>query len=221
MERSSLSAAAIIAAFPSATRDGFARPPHMDRRTVLKSVTAGVTSEGSVAATTSCTNVGSEIALELSVRPILTSGQQGPADPNMHTSRKICGYVLLTLVFATFGPRMSNGAVPSDSGHITVAPIPVSQDTSMLTGSGLNTKPWPIDRAVSGGVMRKVPGRRDWEFIRGVPDAQITRASKNTQAELLRLHGNEPRDIQIAIPDSAAMRKLSRFGITATCAGRW
>ena len=88
----------------------------------------------------------------------------------------------------------------------------------MLTGSGVNTKSWPIDRPVQGGVMRKLPGSSEWTFVRGLTDAQMRRLGKTRQDELLRLHGGEPRDVEIVIPDSSALRKLVRFGVMSGCA---
>lgn len=107
---------------------------------------------------------------------------------------------------------------PPETSRAAVASIPASTDTSMLTGSGLNTKSWPIDRPVPGGVMRKLPGRRDWIFVRAMPDAEMRQLGQRQEAELLRLHGSEPRDIEIAVLDSLTLRKLARFHIPATCA---
>jgi hypothetical protein len=88
----------------------------------------------------------------------------------------------------------------------------------MLTGSGLNSTQWPIDKVTPRGVMRKLPGTREWVAVRGLSNAQRQQLGKAREEELLRLHGNEPRNIEIAIPDSVALRKLQRFGITDGCA---
>lgn len=111
----------------------------------------------------------------------------------------------------------SGGAAP-ESAQASVAPIPSNSDTSMVTGAGLNTKSWPIDRPVQGGVMRKLPGRRDWIFVRAIPEAEMQRLGQQQQIDLLKLHGSEPRDIELVIPDSLALRRLPRFGIASSCA---
>lgn len=115
------------------------------------------------------------------------------------------------------------GAAPpskttSDSGHVVTAPLPAASDTSMLSGNGLNTTLWPIDKVTPGGVVRKLPGTREWVLVRGLSDTQMQQLGKAREEELLRLHGSEPRNLEIAIPDSAALRKLMRFGITDSCA---
>jgi len=127
---------------------------------------------------------------------------------------------LLTLLIAF--PRSADAFPPTkngtDNGQAATAPVSAAEDTSMLTGSGVNTKAWPIDRPVPGGVMRKLPGHRDWVFVRAMSDAEMAQRASQRQTELLRQHGSEPRDIEIAIPDSLTLHKLVRFQITATCA---
>ncbi len=85
-------------------------------------------------------------------------------------------------------------------------------DTSMLTGSGLNTKSGPILRPVPGGYERKDPGSREWRFIAGVSDQQMRERTIQRKEELIRRHGDEPRDIVIEVRDStdaAALRRLN------------
>lgn len=111
----------------------------------------------------------------------------------------------------------SGRATATDGGRTSASPVATGVDTSMLTGSGLNTKPWPIDRPAPGGVIRKLPGHRDWEFVRAMSDGEMRRTELDRQVELLREHGNEPRDIELLILDSLALRKLPRFEILASC----
>lgn len=134
--------------------------------------------------------------------------------------RMTIGSILVLLALTPLVAAGDSDRKPAapESSHRAVAPIPASSDTSMVTGSGLNTKSWPIDRAVSGGVLRKLPGHRDWMFVHAVSDAQMQQIGRQQQAELLRDHGSEPRDVEIAIPDSFALRKLARFHIPANCA---
>ena len=109
-------------------------------------------------------------------------------------------------------------ASPPETTRAAVAPMPTKSDTTLLTGSGLNTNPWPINRPVPGGVMRKLPGHRDWIFVRGVPDAGIQQLGPRQQADLLRRHGSELRDIEIAVLDSLTLHKLARLHIATMCA---
>lgn len=136
----------------------------------------------------------------------------------MRILRLLAGvWLALILTLSSRAAPPSSSPAPN-SGNVTIAPLPAVLDTSMLTGSGLNTTPWPIDKVMPGGVMRKRPGTREWVPVSGLSDEQTQRSGKAREAELLRLHGSELRNIEIAIPDSIALHKLVRFGITDSCA---
>ena len=96
---------------------------------------------------------------------------------------------VLGLVAASAYARAAGqgGAADSSSGKELVAPLPKSEapDTSMFNGSGLNSLSVPIDRPVSGGVMRKDPGTRTWYFIKGMTDAEAKAAYEKFRREII------------------------------------
>jgi len=130
---------------------------------------------------------------------------------------------LLALVgLAQVITQSSNAASPPakpapDRGRVTAPPRPAAENTSAPTGNELNTTSWPIDQPVHGGVMRKLPGHRDWVFVPGLTDAQMRQLGKTREVELLRLHGSEPREVEIAVPDSSVLRKMARLGLSQGC----
>ena len=124
---------------------------------------------------------------------------------------------VLGLVAASAYARAAGqgGAADSSRGKEWVAPLPKSEapDTSMFNGSGLNSLSVPIDRPVSGGVMRKDPGTRTWYFIKGMTDAEAKAAYEKFRREMLARHGDEPREIVFPVRDSADVVRLRGFNV--------
>ncbi len=102
------------------------------------------------------------------------------------------------------------GARTSLSNAVSLA------DTSMLTGSGFNTQSGPILRPVPGGYERKDLGSREWRFVAGLSDQQMRERTVQRKEELIRRHGDEPRDIVIEVRDSTDLAALQRLNLP-TC----
>ena len=102
-----------------------------------------------------------------------------------------------------------NGARRTLLGAVTAT------DTSMMRGSGLNTREGPILRPVDGGYLRKDPGTREWIFVAGQSDAQMRDRASRRQAELVRKHGDEFREIVIDVRDASDVTKLQNLNLPA------
>src|ERR1051326_3399250 len=97
--------------------------------------------------------------------------------------RQIVALVLAACFFSTT-PTFAAQTPARDSqpdrihSQPAIAPIPTPEapDTSTLAGTGLNQRPWPVDRPVAGGAMRKDPGSREWHFVRAMSDEEMRTA---------------------------------------------
>ena len=87
------------------------------------------------------------------------------------------------------------------------------QDTSMLTGNGLNTTKGPFFKPAAGGAMRKDPGSRSWTFVKALSNEEMKLEHERHLQELVAKFGNEPRDIVIELKDTTDVGKLRAFKI--------
>jgi len=122
---------------------------------------------------------------------------------------------LVGVLIVSTSPAEPKRTPAPDSARTAVARMPAADDTSMLTGSGLNAKSWAIDRPVPGGVMRKDPGTRTWYFVKALSDAEMRVERERQLQDLLAKHGHEPRDVVIDVPDTTVARKLAALKIEA------
>lgn len=123
--------------------------------------------------------------------------------------------LVLALGLALVGGGGANAETETRAGGTAVSsPLPAIPDTTMLTGSGLNTTGGPIDRVDRGGVWRKERGSRSWFFVPNMPTSDGRAGYERHLQELIRLHGNEFRDIVIAVEDTGDVATLRPFEIT-------
>src|ERR1041384_7035386 len=123
--------------------------------------------------------------------------------------RQIVALVLAACFFSTTPPSAAQTpARDSQPDRIhsqpAIAPFPTPEapDTATLAGTGLNQRPWPVDRPLAGGAMRKDPGSREWHFVRAMSDEEMRTAHQRYLEEMVAKHGNEPRDIMVQVNDS-------------------
>src|SRR5438552_1448734 len=125
--------------------------------------------------------------------------------------------VVLVLPHLVGAAESIKGAEPQNGHGITaVTPARAATDTSMLTGSGLNTKSWAIDKVAPGGVLRKDPGSRTRYFVKGLTDVEMKQQYERYLKEMLAKHGNELRDVVIAVRDSIDVLRLRQFKLAVT-----
>ena len=124
--------------------------------------------------------------------------------------------VALLLSVGTFTP--AHGQV-ADSMHprgkAVIQPLPTTVDTTMLTGNGLNTTGGPIDRVAPGGVWRKERGATTWTFTPQQSQGDPAQQRQEYFDRLMREHGDEPRDLVVAVRDTSDARKLRTMGLSA------
>ena len=124
-------------------------------------------------------------------------------------------FVASSLVVGSLAAAQVPGSHAVGIGQGVVAALPTvdGPDTSALNGSGLNTRSWPIDQPVPGGVMRKDPGSSAWRFVKAISDAELKQAHEKYLADMVAKHGDEPRDVMIEVNDTADVARLRSLGI--------
>lgn len=114
--------------------------------------------------------------------------------------------ILLLLVLGAAATSVT--AAERTPAHGPSSPAPAVEDTSVMTGSGLNTLGGPITKKTPEGLFLKEPGSRTWTLFRPPTLAERRAQREQERQESVARRGHLPMDLVIGVDDTTIATRL-------------